>query len=137
MKETSAGAVIFRDNGDSKLYLLLRYPQGHWDFVKGKMDDGESIRQTIIRESEEETRIKDLEFIGGFEEEIRYDFEYRGETINKKVIFCLARTQTKEITISDEHEDFVWLNFDESLKKTTYENSKSVLLKAEKLLASL
>ena len=135
MEETSAGAVIFRENNNSRLYLLLHYPSGHWDFVKGKMEEGESPHETVIREAQEETGIDDLEFVNGLEEEIKYDFQFEGELIHKKVIFYLAKTTTMEITISHEHQDFLWLNYEDSMKKITYDNARSILSKAEKLLA--
>jgi len=37
-KETSAGAVLLCDTSGKNEFLLLNYPQGHWDFVKGKME---------------------------------------------------------------------------------------------------
>ena len=135
MEETSAGAVIFREKNNSRTYLLLHYPSGHWDFVKGKMEEGESPHETAIREAQEETGIDDLEFIDGLEEEIKYDFQFEGELIHKKVIFYLAKTKTEEITISHEHQDFLWLNYEDSMKKITYDNARSILSKAEKLLA--
>ena len=135
MEETSAGTVIFRESDNSRLYLLLHYPSGHWDFVKGKMEEGESPHQTVVREAQEETGIDDLEFVNGLEEEIKYDFQFEGELIHKKVIFYLAKTKTEKITISHEHQDFLWLNFEDSIKKITYENARSILTKAEKLLS--
>ena len=135
MEETSAGAVICRESNNSRLYLLLNYPSGHWDFVKGKMEEGESPHETVIREAQEETGIEDLEFIDGLEEEIKYDFQFEGELIHKKVIFYLAKTKTEEITISHEHQDFLWLNYEDSMKKITYDNARSILSKAEKLLS--
>ena len=129
MKETSAGAVIFTEN-EERLFLLLGYPSGHWDFVKGKMETGESARQTAIRETYEETGIKDLEFVDGFEESIRYDFKFRGELIHKKVIFYLAKTHTTHVEISHEHLGFSWLNYEDAVKKTTYDNARRVLSRA-------
>ena len=137
MEETSAGAIVFRENNGSRLYLLLNYPSGHWDFVKGKMEEGESPHQTVIREAKEETGIEDLDLFSGYEEEIRYDFQFEGELIHKKVIFFLAKTKTEKITISHEHQDFVWLSYEDAMKKTTYDNAKSILSKAEKLLEAL
>ena len=137
MEETSAGAIVFRENNGSRLYLLLNYPSGHWDFVKGKMEEGESPHQTVIREAKEETGIEDLDLFSEYEEEIRYDFQFEGELIHKKVIFFLAKTKTEKITISHEHQDFVWLSYEDAMKKTTYENARSILSKAEKLLEAL
>ena len=133
MNEISAGVVIFRE--DSKLlFLLLYYPSGHWDFVKGKIEEKENTRQTVIRETKEETGITDLDFVDGFEESIEYDFQYDGELIHKKVIFFLAKTSIEKIKISHEHLDYVWLEFEDALEKTTYQNARSVLSRANQLL---
>jgi len=134
MNEKSAGAVIFRNFHERIVFLLLHYPSGHWDFVKGKIEKNENPRQTVVREAKEETGISDLSFIDKFEERIEYDFQFEGELIHKKVIFFLAKTNTEKITISHEHVDYVWLEYKNALKKITYENAKSVLSKANQLL---
>ena len=134
MNEKSAGAVIFRETSDRIVFLLLHYPSGHWDFVKGKMEKGENPLDTVIRETKEETGISDLNFVDGFEENIEYDFQFEGELIHKKVVFYLAKTNTEKITISHEHLDFVWLDYKSALEKATYQNAKSALSKANQLL---
>ncbi len=134
MNEKSSGTVIFRDTPEGILFLLLHYPSGHWDFVKGKMEKGENPLDTVVREAKEETGISDLNFIEGFEENIEYDFQFEGELIHKKVVFYLAKTNTEKIIISHEHLDFVWLDYKSAFEKTTYQNAKSVLSKANQLL---
>ena len=134
MNEKSSGAVIFRDTSEGIVFLLLHYPSGHWDFVKGKMEKGENPLDTVIRETKEETGISDLNFVDGFEENIEYDFQFEGELIHKKVVFYLAKTNTEKITISHEHLDFVWLDYKSALEKITYQNAKSALSKANQLL---
>ena len=63
MKEAiSAGIILVNENGNEKQFLLLNYPTGHWDFIKGGIEDGESLHQTAIRETKEETGITDIEF---------------------------------------------------------------------------
>ncbi len=134
MNEKSSGTVIFRDTPEGILFLLLHYPSGHWDFVKGKMEKGENPLDTVIREAKEETGISDLNFVDGFEENIEYDFQFEGELIHKKVVFYLAKTNTEKIIISHEHLDFVWLDYKSALEKITYQNAKSALSKANQLL---
>jgi 8-oxo-dGTP pyrophosphatase MutT (NUDIX family) len=135
MEEKSAGAVIVRYTSEGVMFLILNYPSGHWDFVKGKIEGKETLRQTVLRETKEETGISDLEFIDGFEETIEYNFQFKGEMIYKKVIFFLANTKTEKITLSHEHLDYTWLNFKDAKQKITYDNARSILSKAEQLLA--
>ena len=138
MKEQkSAGIVLFRNASAKNEFLLLNYPQGHWDFVKGKIEQGETPRETALRETKEETGISDIEFIDGFEESVEYDFRFKKEDIHKKVIFFLAKTNEKKINLSHEHNDFVWLEYDDALKKTTFRNAKNVLSKTNEFLSSI
>ena len=134
IQETSAGMVLFRREKSKILFLLLHYPSGHWDFVKGKKESGETYHHTALREAKEETGITDIEFVNNFEEWIEYNFQYEGELVQKKVVFFLAETKTKKIVISFEHQDFVWLEFDDAIKKITFENAKKVLKKANSVL---
>jgi hypothetical protein len=46
----------------------------------------------------------------------------------------LAKTDEKKITLSHEHNDFVWLGYNDALKKTTFRNAKNVLSKANEFL---
>ncbi len=135
IEETSAGIVIFRKEGSKILFLLLHYPSGHWDFVKGKMVKGESTHETAIREAKEETGITDITFLENFEEWIKYDFQYQGELIHKKVVFFLAETKTEKVLISHEHLDYTWMDYNTSMEKTTFDNAKTVLTRAQMLLA--
>ena len=134
IEETSAGIVLFRKEDSKILFLLLHYPSGHWDFIKGKMEKGESIHETAIREAKEETGIIDITFLENFEEWINYDFQYQGELVHKKVVFFLAETKTKEVMISHEHLDFTWMDYNTSMEKTTFDNAKTVLTRAQMLL---
>jgi len=137
IKEQSAGTVLFIEEYNEKLFLLLHYPTGHWDFVKGKIENNESLEQAAIRETKEETGIIDIEFIKGFKEKIEYSFKFNGDIVQKEVIFFLAKTNTKQVKISDEHLDYVWLDFNNALNKITYENAKNILKKSKNYLEKL
>ena len=134
INQTSAGVVLFQNVSSEKLFLLLNYPQGHWDFIKGKMEKNETPHETALRETKEETGISNIEFIDGFEENIEYDFKFKREDVHKKVIFFIAKTDTKKIRLSHEHNDYLWLGYNDALKKTTYQGSKNVLIKANEFL---
>ena len=134
IEETSAGIVLFRKEDSKILFLLLHYPSGHWDFVKGKMEKGESAHETAIREAQEETGITDITFLENFEEWIEYNFQFQGELVHKKVVFFLAETKTKDVKISHEHLNYTWMDYNTSMEKTTFDNAKTVLTKAQTLL---
>jgi len=135
-EQKSAGIVLFRNDSDKNEFLLLNYPQGHWDFVKGKIEQNETSHETALRETKEETGITNIKFVDGFEESVEYDFRFKKEDIHKKVIFFLAKTNEKNIKLSHEHNDYLWLEYNDALKKTTFENAKNVLTKANEFLLS-
>ena len=131
-EEVSAGVILF--NELDRKFLLLNYPSKHWDFVKGKMEKGETSHETALRETKEETGINDVEFLDGFEQEIEYYFRADNQDIHKKVIFFLGKTQTQDIILSHEHLDFIWLDYDNALNKITYKNAKNLLRKSKEFL---
>jgi 8-oxo-dGTP pyrophosphatase MutT (NUDIX family) len=133
-KERSAGIVLYLEKPDGCLFLLMNYPTGHWDFVKGKIEQGENEYQTAIREAKEETGISDIEFVEGFEENINYNFQFEGELIYKEVVFFLAKTKTETVKISHEHLDYTWLDYKNAIEKITYQNARNILSKANNLL---
>ena len=135
IEETSSGVVLFRKENEKILFLLLHYPSGHWDFVKGKMEKGESTHQTAIRETKEETGINDVKFLDNFEEWIQYNFQFEGELVNKKVVFFLGETKTKDVKISHEHLNYTWMDYTTAMEKTTFDNAKTVLSKSYNLLS--
>lgn len=126
-EEFSVAAIVFH----KKEYLLLKYGLGHWEFVKGHKEENESNEQTILRELEEETSITDAEIVNGFKEKYDYFFTFRGQKIHKRVACYLIKSNTKDVEISYEHEDFVWLSFPQALTQLTYNNAKMLLKKAK------
>lgn len=132
MKEVSAGAVIYTEK--PRKYLLLHYESGHWDFVKGHIEKKEKEKETVFRETQEETGITDLKLKPGFRKTIHYFFRKNKELISKTVIFYIGKTKTKKIKLSYEHTGYKWLPYDDALKKLTYKTAKQILTQAHKFL---
>lgn len=129
MREESCGAVIYCDNE----FLLLHYGAGHWGFPKGNRERGETKLETAIREIEEETGLKNLEFTD-FEEEINYFYKRDGKTVYKTVTYFLATSKTKKVVLSWEHIGFEWVPYEKAVEKLTYQNAREVLQAAKSYL---
>ena len=137
IKERSAGAVIFYAREREPEYLLLHYTAGHWDFPKGNIEPGESELETVRREVEEETGIRDIELVYGFKKLIRYYYRKGKELVSKEVVFYLAESKTKDVRISWEHTGYVWLGYEDAVNRLTYKSAKEVLRDAHEAVKSL
>jgi len=140
--EKSCGTIVFYcPEKDINLkeceFLLLHYPEGHWDLPKGHTEKGEEEVATALRELEEETGIKKGEILDGFKEKTHYFFKKKDDLISKTVMFFLVRTDSKNIKISFEHQNYIWLKCDDAIKKITFKNVKEIVEKAMKYISSL
>lgn len=130
--EISAGVILFRRR-PRREYLVLNYGS-HWDFPKGHMEAGEDPQTTARRELQEETGVRDARFASGFEETMHYFYRKAGEDMRKVVIYFLAETATRDVTLSHEHCGYLWLPYEETLERLTFKNARDLLTKAEGLL---
>jgi len=136
LKERSIGAVVFNKKNFETKFLLLHYNAGHWDFVKGHVEENEADFQTLWREFEEETGIlkENAEIIPGFSSRITYFYKKHDKSVFKEVILYLVRTKARDIQISKEHKGFAWLGFEDAVKKATFEAAKKALRDARDFL---
>jgi bis(5'-nucleosidyl)-tetraphosphatase len=134
IREKSCGAVIFSNKDANAKYLLLNYAAGHWDFVKGNVEQGENERETVVRELQEETGITEATFVEGFKEIIAYFYRRQGLTVHKEVVFFIMESQTEKVQISFEHIGYIWLDYKHAMEKLTFKNAKDVLQKAHDFL---
>ena len=132
-QEKSAGAIVFRKEKEP-MFLLLHYEMGHWDFPKGKIEANEKDLETVKREIQEETCIKNVEILKDFKEKIHYYYKFEGELITKTVVFYLAKTDTENVKLSFEHIGFIWLPYEKAIGKLTFKNAKDILKKAHEFL---
>lgn len=145
-KEESAGAIIYILKNNVPHYLLLHYPSGHWEFAKGHVESGETPEVAALREIKEETGLVDITIIPGFKQHAKYFFKKSYHLIGeakkkapwvfKLVTFYLAETKTETVNISKEHQGYIWLPYEEAIKKITFKNAKALLEKANNFVSS-
>jgi bis(5'-nucleosidyl)-tetraphosphatase len=133
--EFSAGFVPYRNTLQGPRFLLLDYGQ-HWDYPKGHLEEGETAWQAAVRELREETAIRQVDRVGRFAHDIHYAFfsSKKGQVI-KTVTFFLGRTRAHAVTVSDEHQGFAWLAYEDALERLTYDNAREILTAAWNYLA--
>ena len=131
-EEISAGVVLYGMRDSRRLYLVLQYAAGHWDLAKGKREPGESDVQAALREVREETGISDVALHEGFVRRIEYEFvDGAGATVSKTVTLFLGETRARDVTLSDEHRDYAWREYDDAVRAVTYPAAAGVLEAAD------
>lgn len=123
--EKSCGAIVL----DGGKILVIQQAEGHWGFPKGHVEAEETEVQTAIREIKEETNY-DVEV----NENYRYVETYSPkEGVEKDVVFFVAKKVAGDMRPQEEEvQNILWLTYEETLERLTYENSKEILKKAWK-----
>ena len=133
-RATSAGGVVHRTrDGRSEIVLVHRISPRLWALPKGTPDAGETLIETALRETREETGLEvELERELG---DIRYFF-VRGTTrFNKTVHFFLMRPIGGSTDAHDSEFDEVrWFPVDEASALMTHRTEREVVERARAFL---
>lgn len=133
MREISAGGVVYRIRDGVTEVQLIRDRYGKMTLAKGKMEPGETIPETALREIREETGITGV--IVAPLERVEYQYTHvRHGLVDKEVHYYLVEATGGELQAQLEEIDCVeWLNPQEAWEKQKqygYGNNDSVLQKA-------
>lgn len=134
-RATSAGGVVHRTvDGATEILLVHRRAPVLWALPKGTPDSGETIEETALRETREETGIE-VEIEAPLSA-IRYFF-VRGTTrFHKTVHFFLMRPVGGAIELHDgEFDEVRWARVGEALALMNHATERSVVERAVALLA--
>ena len=125
-KEKSCGCIVMHKDK----VLLVKHNKGHWDFPKGHVEEGETEKQTAIREVKEETNVN-VQILS--DKKYQTNYIIKDKNIDKDVIFFLAkplnlnqRPQLEEVSVSE------WKKIEDALEVITYERSRQLLKEAIK-----
>jgi len=131
---TSSGAALFR-RIDGALHFLAvesRSERGYWGLVKGHVEAGESIAEAARREIAEEVGLRDVSFLPGFREEVRYRLPSGDD---KVVYYFLADAGTGRIRLqAEEIADCRWLPFPAVCELFTFPEAGRVVERAARFL---
>lgn len=134
-RDRSWGAVVFRDDGPTRLFLLVKLASGgHWDHPKGHPEPGESPRETARREIREEGAVT-VSFLEGFLSQMNWTLP---SGIPKDVGYFLAERVRDTSAGGPEGEilDVAWLSYSDAMNLITYESGRKVLGDAMAFLGS-
>ncbi|RZD42900.1 MAG: diadenosine tetraphosphate hydrolase [Methanobacteriota archaeon] len=132
--ETSCGVVLV----NLGTVLLLQYPQGHWDFPKGHVEETDADHfATTRRELAEETGIEEIHFVEDFVERSEYSYRHKGKKHTKQVYWYLAETERITVTLSHEHRGHMWLDWDQAEEQLTHDETRKILKNARNHMRSI
>lgn len=127
----AAGAVVSRNNGGEKEYLIIhRGYRDDWSFPKGKLDPGEHLLGAAIREVREET---------GFAIQLGTPLptaHYLKGNSSKDAFYWNAQLLDGEFVPNDEVDEIKWLPAAKVKKFLTYEHDLQIIDAAEQSVAT-
>lgn len=135
-RATSAGGVVHRlAGGRTEIVLVHRRTPRLWALPKGTPDAGETLEETALRETQEESGLEVV-----VEERlpsISYIF-VRGRTrYHKTVHFFLMQPTGGDLSLHDHEFDEVrWFQLEEALEVMTHATERSVVEEAALRLAA-
>ena len=132
LKEKSCGALVFLREGDKVDFLILKHRLGgHWSFPKGHVEQGESERQTALREIKEETGL-DVRLMEGFRQKVSYSPR---PGVSKDVVYFLASAPDSNTTMQEEEvREIRWIDESKCQEYLTYQNDRLLLSAAKRYL---
>ncbi|MEN8252400.1 MAG: NUDIX domain-containing protein [Patescibacteria group bacterium] len=122
--------LLLRRSGDKE-----KFHGGCYDLPGGYLDEGDRINDALLREIEEETGLivseEDVKLI------CIEDFESTDKI--KGIRFLVRYSGDDLVVLSDEHDEYVWLSFDEAVTRlkigTDYEEGKArIVAQAKKIV---
>ncbi len=135
-RATSAGGVVHRAvNGVTEIVLVHRFSPPLWALPKGTPNAGETLEETALRETREETGL--VVTITRPLEAIRYFFVRGGTRFHKTVHFFLMQPIGGALEDHDHEFDEVrWVQLEEALGLMSYATERGVVELASRLLST-
>ena len=122
IKRTTVKALIEKDG---KIFIV-RASDRNWELPGGKIDNDDSVEDTLRRELKEELGLDKVN-IGPQINNFEFSVECYGKKYIFNVIVCECQANLSNITLSDEHAEFVWVNPKEIEKYPMQDGYKNVI----------
>lgn len=125
--ETSCGIIPLQRKNNSWEVLLIQHRSGsHWGFPKGHVEHGENLKETAVRELQEETGLIVERFLYDDPIKDRYIFSSSKGEIDKTVNYFLAVVTG---TVSLQVEEVLaakWVPLSEASELISYPSAKTL-----------
>lgn len=131
VREPTAGGVIYRRSEKTKQIeiLLIADAKNRWTIPKGHIEEGESSKETAVREVNEETGLKEMKvikFLG------KINFRYRRQQslvlMTTEIFLIQALGDTNDLNPEDWMNGLEWFSTADALDKIEYEDIGTIIL---------
>jgi 8-oxo-dGTP pyrophosphatase MutT (NUDIX family) len=121
-------AIIYDKRGSSYYFLILHRAKDWegWEFVKGKVEEGETPEEAVKREVKEETGLKTFKIFGKLSQ--KREFMNNGVLYSFETFLVDANMNVTVNLNGDEHDNFLWAPKDRVLDKLHWPDEKSFFL---------
>jgi len=127
-----ASLVALRNTESNTEVLLLKRTQsleGEWCQVAGKIEEGETAWQTALRELDEETGLRPVEF---YSADICEQFYEAGpDAITMAPVFVAFINPSDDVTLNHEHSEYRWVSFEAAIEMVAFGGQRRVLREIE------
>ncbi len=123
---------------DRKFLIIQRtksdWKGSQWETPGGKLDEGQDIADAVEREIFEETQlvVNPINRMAYFESFVMSQGKYKGLTYIG--ITGISKAVNSTVKLSEEHDDFKWINFKEIDKYEFTMESKKALISLQELI---
>lgn len=136
--EKSCGAIVFtREYGEIR-YVIIRGIEGFYGFPKGHMENGETERETALREIKEETGLN-VALFDDFRTTDEHPLIREGRPdVTKQIVYFLAQFEGQALKAQDsEIAEIRLMSYAEAMEAFQFESSKRLLREAQNYLDQL
>lgn len=129
--------VVYRKNNKKIEFLGLKRTKdqgGYWQFLTGKIEDKELIKDAAYREISEEINIDKIKNLI-ITEKIFCFSNWKNQKSAEQL--CIVELQkTVKITVSTEHDEYGWFEYSALQELLKFDNNKEALLIAYEWIIS-
>jgi len=111
--------ILVLDSGD----WHLKHQTQHWDIPGGRIQEGHTVLETLQREVEEETGIKEIvnpQFFTAVVSNFK-DIPFDGHQVGLLLmVYKVEIPKNRDIKLSHEHSAYEWVNREEAAERLAY-----------------
>ncbi len=127
--------IIFCKTDEGIKYLLLKRSKkkgGFWQAITGGLEEGETLKESLLRELREETSINNIKNII----DTGFSFQFKKDNLwLTEYVYAIEVPEQYNLILSEEHEEYRWVLFEEALKLLKWNTNKEAFKKVNDIIS--